>query len=220
VPAPDDRLDIMEAKDHADSSKDARLEDQRVLGVSVALKNPDPEVWQRLQKGICPLAVGEVIQLQVASSNPEVEPLPFGILSDTNPTVEVGAIIVLMDDVAVDTEEPMSVGVGASLQAQVLLDKLRIIHAEAEHKVATHMLLGPTGHPNRVCRHTNGDVQVGVCNGRRQASGANIRACLSPQVPAAQPSAQTAMPAMAINAAAAVCAVSATVRKGEDVRAC
>jgi hypothetical protein len=76
----------------------------------------------------------------------------------------VGAIIVLMNDVAVDTEE-LTVGVSASLQAQVLLDKLHI-HAGAEHKVATHALLGPTGHPTCVSRGTNGGVQVGVCNGR------------------------------------------------------
>ena len=80
----------MEAGDHTDSSKETRLEDQRALGVSGALNNPYPEVCRRLQKTICPLAVGEVIQLQVASSDPKVEPLPFGILSDTNPTVKVG----------------------------------------------------------------------------------------------------------------------------------
>jgi hypothetical protein len=69
----------MEAGDPTDSPKDARLEDQQALGVPAALDGPNPEVCQRLQKPSCPAAVGEVIQRQVADTNPEVEPLPFGV---------------------------------------------------------------------------------------------------------------------------------------------
>jgi hypothetical protein len=98
---PDDRLDIVEAGDPTDSPEDARLEDQRALGVPAALDDPNPEVCQRLQKPIGPAAVGEIIQRQVAGSNPEVEPLPFGVFSNTNPAIKVGAII-LMDGVAID----------------------------------------------------------------------------------------------------------------------
>jgi hypothetical protein len=43
-----------------------------------------------------------------------VEPLPFGIFSDANPTIKVGAII-LMDGVAKDAAEP-TVGVSQPLQ--------------------------------------------------------------------------------------------------------
>jgi hypothetical protein len=154
-PTPDDRLDVMEAGDPVDLSKDARLED--------ALDDPYPEVCQRLQKPICPSAVGEVIQLQVASSDPEVEPLPFGILSGIDPTVEVGAIV-LMDCATVDTEEP-TVGIGEALLVRVLLSELRL-RAGAGHKVAMHALLSPTGHPTCVSRCADGGVQVGVGNGR------------------------------------------------------
>jgi hypothetical protein len=90
------RLDIVEAGDPKDSPKDARLENQRALGVPAALDDPNPEVRQPLQKPSCPAAVGEVMQWQIAGSNPEVEPLPFGILGNANSTIKVGAII-LMD---------------------------------------------------------------------------------------------------------------------------
>ena len=85
---PDDRLDVVEAGDPADSPKDARLEDQRALRVPAALDDPNPEVRQRLQKPSGPATVGEVVQWQVAGSNPEVEPLPFGIFSDANPAIK------------------------------------------------------------------------------------------------------------------------------------
>jgi hypothetical protein len=47
-----------------------------------------------------------------------VEPLPFGILSNANPAIKVGAII-LMDGVAIDAAEP-TVGVSQPLQLRVL----------------------------------------------------------------------------------------------------
>ncbi len=37
---PDDRLDIMEARDPVDSPKDARCEDQRALRIPAALDDP------------------------------------------------------------------------------------------------------------------------------------------------------------------------------------
>ena len=58
---PDDRLDVVEAGDPADSPKDARLEDQRALRVPAALDDPNPEVRQRLQKPIGPATVGEIV---------------------------------------------------------------------------------------------------------------------------------------------------------------
>jgi hypothetical protein len=95
----------MKAGDPADTPKDARLEDQRAFGVPTVLNDPKPEVRQCLQKQISPLAVREVVQLQVAGSDPEVEVLPLGILSNTTPAVKVGAIV-LMDGVTVDTKKP------------------------------------------------------------------------------------------------------------------
>ena len=53
----------------------------------------------------------------------------------------------------------------------------------------------------------------------RIAAGTNVRACISPQVPPAQPSVQTAAPTLAAGAAAAVCVVLSTARKGKDVGA-
>ena len=103
----------MEAGDPTDSLKDACLEDQRALRVPSALDDPNAEVRQPLQKPSGPATVGEVIQRQVASSNPEVEPLPFGVFSDANPTIKVGAII-LMDGVTIDAAEP-TVGVSQPL---------------------------------------------------------------------------------------------------------
>ena len=50
---------------------------------------------------MCPSTIGEVVQWQVASSNPEMESLPFGIAGSTDPSIKVGSII-LMDGVAVD----------------------------------------------------------------------------------------------------------------------
>ena len=117
-PTPDDWLDVVETGDPPDSPKDARLEDQRALGVPAVLNGTYPEVRQQLKKTMYPTAVGEVIQLQVAGSIPEVEPLPLGILSSANPTVEVGAII-LMDGVAVDTAK-LTFGVCQPLQPWVL----------------------------------------------------------------------------------------------------
>ena len=146
----------MEAGDPTDSPKDARLEDQRALRVPVALDDPYPEVHQRLQILMCTAAVGEVIQWQVAGSDPEVEPLPFGVLSDANPAIKVGAII-LMEGVAIDTAEP-TVGVRQPLQPG-LCPKL-CISAVTWHKVPTYSLLSPT--PTCVSRCTNGGVQVGV----------------------------------------------------------
>jgi hypothetical protein len=108
----------VEAGDPADSPKDARLEDQRALRVPAALDDPNPEVCQCLQKPSGPATVGEVVQRQVAGSNPEVEPLPFGIFSDANPAIEVGTIV-LMNGVAVDAAEP-TVGVSQPLQPRVL----------------------------------------------------------------------------------------------------
>jgi len=53
-----------------------------------------------------------------------VEPLPFGIFSDVNPIIKVGAII-LMDGVAIDTSEP-TVGISRPLQPRVLRPELCI----------------------------------------------------------------------------------------------
>ena len=138
---PDDRLDIVEAGDSTDSPKNARLEDQRALRVPVALDDPNPEVRQRLQKPSGPAAVGEVIQRQVAGSNPEVEPLPFGILSDANPAIKMCAII-LMDGVAMDAAEP-TVGVRQPLQLRVLRPEL-CVSAVTWQKVPTRALCSLT----------------------------------------------------------------------------
>jgi len=161
VPRPT-RLDIVEEGDPIDSPKGARLEDQRVLGVPAALDDPNPEVHQRLQKSSCPAAVGEVIQWQVAGSNPEVEPLPFGILSNANPAIKVLGAIILMDGVAIDAAEP-TVGVHQPLQLRVLNPEL-CISAVMWQKVPTRSLCSLT--PPCISRRTGGGVQVGVGNGR------------------------------------------------------
>ena len=150
----------MEAGDPTDSLKDAHLEDQQALGVSAALDDPNPEVRQRLQRPSCPVAVGEVIQRQVAGSNPEVEPLPFGILSDANPAIKVGAII-LMDGVAIDAAEP-TVGVRQPLQLRFLRPEL-CISAVTWQNVPTRSLCSLT--PTCISRRTGGGVQVGFGNG-------------------------------------------------------
>ena len=79
-----------------------------------------------------PSAIGGVIRGQVAGSNPEVELLPFGVLSNANPAVKVGAII-LMDGVTIDIAEPM-VGVCQPLEPWVLRPEL-CISAVTWHKV-------------------------------------------------------------------------------------
>ena len=112
----------MEAGDPTDSPKNARLKDQRAFGIPAALDNTYPEVHQRLQKPMCLAAVREVIQWQVAGSNPEVESLPFGVLSNSNPVVKVGSIV-LMDGVTKDAAEP-TVGIRQPLQLRVLRPKL------------------------------------------------------------------------------------------------
>ncbi len=155
----------MEARDPIDSPQDAHREDQRAFRVPAALNDSYPEVRQRLQNPMCPAAVGEVIQRQGAGSNPEVEPLPFGILCGTNPTINVGAII-LMDGVAIDTAEPM-VSVRQSLQTRVLCPELCII-AVMWHKVPTCTLQSPL--PTCVIRRTGSGIQVGVGNGRCRCS--------------------------------------------------
>ncbi len=173
---PDDRLDIMELGDPTDSPKDASLEDQRALRVPAALNDPNPEFRQRLQKPSCPAAVGEVIQRQVAGSDPEVEPLPFGILGNTNPAIKVGAII-LMDGVAIDAAEPTA-GVRQPLQPRVLCPEL-CISAVTWHKVPTRSLYSLT--PACVSRRTGGGVQVGVgigrCRCREDVGVGNGRCC-------------------------------------------
>ena len=53
-----------------------------------------------------------------------MEPLLFGIFSDANPAIEVGAII-LMDSVAIDAAV-LTVGVSQPLQPRVLSSELCI----------------------------------------------------------------------------------------------
>ncbi len=109
---------------------------------------------------MCPAAIGEVIEWQVAGSNPEVEPLPFGILSGTNPTIKVGAII-LMDGVAIDIAEP-TVSIRQPLQPRVLCPEI-CISAVTWHKVSTRLMRRPIV-PTCVSSHTSGGIQVGVGN--------------------------------------------------------
>ncbi len=47
-PTPDDGLDVMKAVNAPDSTKDAGLEDQQTLGVSMTLNNPNLEAHQGL----------------------------------------------------------------------------------------------------------------------------------------------------------------------------
>jgi hypothetical protein len=78
-----------------------------------------------------------------------VEPLPFGIFSNTNTTIKVGAII-LMDGVAIDAAEP-KVGVSQPLQPRVLRPEL-CISAVAWQKVPARALcchLYPTPPPRQ-----------------------------------------------------------------------
>ena len=145
----------MEAGDPADSQKDARLEDQRALRVPAVLDDPNPEVRQRLQKPSGPATVGEVVQWQVASSNPEVEPLLFGVFSYANPAIKVGAII-LMDGVAIDAAEP-TVGTSQPLQPWVLRPEL-CISAVTWQKVPTCALCSLT--PTCVSCRTGDDIQI------------------------------------------------------------
>ena len=202
-----------------DSPKNARLEDQRAFRVPAALNDPYPEVRQSLQKPMCPAAIGEVIERQVAGSNPEVEPLPFGILSGTNPTIKVGAII-LMDGIAIDIVEP-TVSIRQPLQPRVLRPEL-CISAVTWHKVPMRLMRSPIV-PTCVSRRTGGGVQVGVGNAgavaARIAAGTNIQTCVSPQVPPAKPSMQTVVPTLAAEAATPVCKVLSTARKCKDVGA-
>ena len=69
-----------------------------------------------------PSAVGEVVQWEGARGDAVVEPLPPCIFVDTNPTVEVGAIV-QMDCVSEDPEEP-SIGSRDPLQMRVSFAKL------------------------------------------------------------------------------------------------
>jgi hypothetical protein len=152
---PDDRHDIVEAGDPADSPKDAHLEDQRALIVPAALDDPNQEVCQRLQKPSGPATIGEVIQRQVANINPEVEPLPFGIFSDANPAIKVGAII-LMDGITIEAAEP-TVGVSQPLQPWVLRPRSELcISAVSWQKVPMRALCSLT--PTCVSRRTGGDI--------------------------------------------------------------
>jgi len=86
-----------------------------------------------------------------------VEPLPFGVFSDANPAIKVGAII-LMDGVAIDAAEP-TVGVSQPLQPRVLRPEL-CISAVTWQKVPTRALCSPT--PTCVSRRTSGDIQKGI----------------------------------------------------------
>jgi hypothetical protein len=70
-----------------------RLEYQRPLQVPATLNDSDPEVGQRRQEALSPSAVGEVVQWEGARGNAVVKPLPYCVFVDTDPTVEVGAII-------------------------------------------------------------------------------------------------------------------------------
>jgi hypothetical protein len=69
------------------------------------LNDSNPEVGQRCQEALSPSAVGEVVQWEGARGNAVVEPLPFLVFVDTNPAVEVGAIVE-MDCVSEYLEEP------------------------------------------------------------------------------------------------------------------
>jgi hypothetical protein len=149
----------MEAGDPTDSPKDTHLEYQRVLGVPTALINLYPEVCQHLQTPMRPVAIEEVIQRQDVGSNPEMEPLPFGILSNANPAVKVGAII-LMDGVTIDTAEP-TFGIRQPLEPRVLRPEL-CISAVTWHKVPVHSLCSLT--PTCDSRRIGGEVQMGGGN--------------------------------------------------------
>jgi len=64
---------------------------------------------------------------------------------------------------------------------------------------------------------------IGVGNGRwhycEDRSRNKSPRCISPQVPPAQPSVQVAAPTLATRVAATICAVTSTVREGEDMGA-
>ena len=130
-----------------------------------------------------------------------MEPLPFGILSEANPTIKMGAIV--MDGVAINTAK-LTVGVCQPLQPWVLSPELCIC-AAAWHKVPTHLLRSHTCPRTCVSHHNGGGIKVGVGNRART----NVRMCILPQGPPAQPLVQTAV----ARVAAAVCTVSSTARK-------
>jgi hypothetical protein len=90
-----------------------------------------------------------------------VEPLPFGVFSDANPTIKVG-VIILIDGVAIDAAEP-TVGVSQPLRPRVLRPEL-CISAVTWKKVPTRALCSPTS----ICvrRRTSGDIQMGGGSGR------------------------------------------------------
>ncbi len=88
------------------------------------------------------MAIWEVVEHELAGHNPKVQPLPHGILANTNPTIKVGSII-LMDGVAIDPTEP-AIGICQPLQPRVLRAQL-CIGAVARHEVSTHTLGGKKG---------------------------------------------------------------------------
>ena len=95
-----------------------------------------------------------------------MEPLPFGVFSDANPAIKVGAII-LMDGVAIDAAEP-TVGVSQPLQPRVLRPEL-CISTVTWQKVPTRTLCSLT--PTCASRRTGGDIQMGRGDGRCRCHG-------------------------------------------------
>jgi hypothetical protein len=136
--ATDDGLDVMEAVHPPHSTEDDGLEDERTLRVPTTFDDPDPEARQGLQKPSGPAAIREVVEQELAGRNPKVEPLPLGVLANTDPAIEVGAII-LMNGVTVDSAKP-TIGIRQPLQLRILRTQL-CIRAVARHKVSAHMLL-------------------------------------------------------------------------------
>jgi len=140
--APDDGLDVMKAVHPPHPTEDDCLENERALRVPATFEDPDPEARQGLKEPSSPAAIREVVEQELASRNPKVQPLPLGILANTNSTVKVGAIV-LMDGVPIDPTEP-TICVRQPLQPRVLRAQLSVC-AVARHKVPAHTLRGNKG---------------------------------------------------------------------------
>jgi len=136
--APDDGLDVMKAVHPPHSTEDDGLKDERALRVPATFDDPDPEARQGLQEPSGPAAIREVVEQEPAGRNPKVEPLPLGVLANTDPSIKVGAII-LVNGVTVDSAKP-TIGIRQPLQLRILRTQL-CIRAVARHKVSAHMLL-------------------------------------------------------------------------------
>ena len=84
-----------------------------------------------------PLAVGEVVQWEGARGNAVVKPLPSCIFIDTDPTIEVGAIVE-MDHVAEYPEESL-IRDSELLQSRVRVAEL-FLHEGAGRKMTVRTL--------------------------------------------------------------------------------